>query len=290
MVFQAVIVPACLLIASALPKILSSRGGERFIKAVSKSSLAAGFDLIGELLALKALADFDRRTEVMGWKHPDLIESPGYRMEAKGLRHPLLELKGTSVVPNDVKIDAGTPTVITGINSGGKSTLVTSIFLNQLLLQNGLRIPVDSASVAIADRLHYRGPLFNGLDEEGRYGAELKDTKTALTSSTRRSLVIFDEICGGTSDNERLDISYAVIEAMRTMEISTLLVTHDRVLAQRLADNNLAKPITFGLGETGDPDYIVRDGIGKSSYADRIARKLQFTPSDIRRYAEENRV
>jgi len=97
-------------------------------------------------------------------------------------------------------------------------------------------------------------------------------------------LVVFDEICGGTADSERLEISYSVIEAMHDLQIATLLVTHDLDLAQRLSKDKLALPKKFSLGDDGEPEFIARDGISNSSFAGRVARKLQFTVEDIRRF------
>ena len=109
-----------------------------------------------------------------------------------------------SYVPNDVNLVDAKLTLITGPNSGGKTTFCKTVVQEQLKGQIGCYVNASRAKMAIADRVYYQAPRFDSLqDEEGRFGTELKRTKEIFYSTTPQSLVILDELAEGTTLEEK---------------------------------------------------------------------------------------
>jgi DNA mismatch repair protein MSH4 len=76
----------------------------------------------------------------------------------KAARHPVMEVRKPSFVPNDVYLgdhDARFK-VITGGNMSGKSTFIRTIALIQVMAQIGCFVPAQYAALPICDRLFTR--------------------------------------------------------------------------------------------------------------------------------------
>ncbi len=70
---------------------------------------------------------------------PDPVQPSSLTFSCTDLRDTCLELQsGSPVVGNDVHADGKTLVIITGANSGGKSTFLRSVGLAQLMMQCGL--------------------------------------------------------------------------------------------------------------------------------------------------------
>src|SRR5262249_18458984 len=84
---------------------------------------------------------------------PDLVSADQPR-RLEGLFNPLLLMSGVTPVPCTLTTDRLTATVlVTGPNSGGKTRLLQSLALTQLLAQSGLFIPARRGAVALAPGL-----------------------------------------------------------------------------------------------------------------------------------------
>ena len=75
-------------------------------------------------------------------------------LRLEGLFNPLLLTLGTRVVPCNLALERhDMTTLITGPNSGGKTRLLQSLGLTQILAQSGAFIPARSGSVALCSAL-----------------------------------------------------------------------------------------------------------------------------------------
>lgn len=159
-------------------------------KVSSIPKLFDALDAIGELDALLALSKLPERIPTPSC-FPQLVESPRYTFTATNLHNPCQALTGHSV-PNDLSVSGGTVMILTGPNSGGKSTLSTALFQNQILAQLGTCIAAEAARMSVADTILFQGPTFAALKEHGRFGTELLETKSTFMRATPKSLVILD--------------------------------------------------------------------------------------------------
>jgi DNA mismatch repair protein MutS len=149
-------------------------------------------------------------------------------------RHPVVERmldSGMRYVPNDTHFDIDSRIhIITGPNMSGKSTYIRQVALITLMAQIGSFVPADEAVIGLVDRIFAR---IGAQDEihagQSTFMVEMVETARILSGSTRRSLLILDEVGRGTSTYDGLAIARAVIEYIHNnprLDCRTLFATH----------------------------------------------------------------
>lgn len=243
------------------------------LHAVGKIDEALTFSLYGERLGSHAVV-------------PELQESKSYFMSAKGLVNSALFSKIPDFVPNDVELGDERLTIITGPNSGGKTTYCKTIAQTQLLAQMGCVVPAESAKMSIADKIFYQAPTFDSLkDTEGRFGTELARTKEIFYQTTPKSLVLIDELAEGTTIEEKTKISEKILKAFYQIGNSTVLVTHNHDLAKSLQEQQIGKFLQVEFAGN-QPTHKVTPGISEVSHAEIVMKKMNFSDEDIKKYLE----
>ncbi|MDR2075449.1 MAG: DNA mismatch repair protein MutS, partial [Desulfovibrio sp.] len=133
------------------------------------------------------------------WTKPSPDES-GDILIREG-RHPVVEaLAGPAgFVPNDIRMDSKRRLlIITGPNMAGKSTVLRQVALIVILAQMGGFVPAAEARLGLADRIFSRvGASDNLTQGQSTFMVEMMETARILRQSTKRSLVILDEIGRG---------------------------------------------------------------------------------------------
>ncbi|GAB6067459.1 hypothetical protein JCM13664_07770 [Methylothermus subterraneus] len=276
----------------AYPPLVGSFDRDRFIYPLRKLFREAGEvqHALEALGYLDELLSFVRFAE--GFGHPtclpEIKTSDRHRFIAQDLRNPILGQANPDYVPNRIELDAQRLTFITGPNSGGKTAFCKTLAQVQLLAQIGSCVPAREARLTVADRIFYQVPEVSHLsDREGRFATELKHTKRIFLAATPKSLVILDELAEGTTHEERLKISYDILQGFHKKGCTTVLVTHNHELVDKFIEERVgqAKQVEF-VGER--PTYRLIDGISRISHADRVAREVGFAKEDIERYLQEN--
>lgn len=218
---------------------------------------------------------------------PEILDDGHHRFKARELRNPILGKTNPDYVPNDIELDHHRITLITGPNSGGKTAFCKTVAQSQLLAQTGAYIPAREAALTVADRIFYQVPEVSQLTSgEGRFATELKHSKQIFLSATPASLVILDELAEGTTYEERLQISYDIMEGFHKKGCTTLLVTHNHQLVDKFIEQGIGQPKQVEF--VGDhPTHRLIDGISRVSHADRVAKEVGFSKEDIDRYLKE---
>ena len=215
---------------------------------------------------------------------PTVTRASRHYFMAKNVRNPILAKGGPDYVPNDVNIDGQKSTIITGANSGGKTTYCKTIAQMQLLAQIGCCVPAEEAELSIADRILYQAPVFDSIgDAEGRFGTELKRTRDIFFKATPRGLVILDELAEATTYEEKMEISYAILNGFNKIGSTTILVTHNHELARRFFQEGRSQNLQVEF-KNKKPTYRLVPGISKVSHAELIAEKVGFSSRDIDAY------
>lgn len=159
---------------------------------------------------------------------PDPVAWSPASFACSSLQDASLTLRlGHSVVGNDLEAHGMTLAVITGANSGGKSTFLRSVGLAQLMLQAGMFVVADS----------YRATLFERIfthfirDEDptlthGRFDDELARMSTIADALTDHSLVLFNESFAATNEREGSEIARQVVTALIEAGVRIFFVTH----------------------------------------------------------------
>lgn len=275
----------------AYPPIVGSFDRDRFIyplrklfrEAAEVQQVLEALGYLDELLSfLRFAEDFGHPTCL-----PEILADGYHRFTANELCNPILGKGNPDYVPNSIELDRQRLTFITGPNSGGKTAFCKTLAQSQLLAQTGGFVPAREARLTVADRIFYQVPQVSHLtDREGRFATELKHTKRIFLAATPHSLVVLDELAEGTTYEERLKISYDIMQGFHKKGCTTLLVTHNHELVDKLIQAGVgqAKQVEF----VGDhPTYRLIEGISRVSHADRVAREVGFSKEDIERYLKE---
>ena len=217
-------------------------------------------------------------------------------LEIRGGRHAVVEqlLIGERFVPNETHFDdAQRIHLITGPNMSGKSTYLRQVALIVLLAQIGSFVPADDATIGLVDRIFTR---IGAQDEihagQSTFMVEMVETALILQQSTRRSLIILDEIGRGTSTYDGLAIARAVVEYLHShprMGGKTLFATHYHELTE--LENFLPSVINYNVavaerGNTIAFLHSIRPGKADKSYGIHVAQLAGVPEGVVQRAAE----
>ncbi len=151
------------------------------------------------------------------------------------LRDACLELQSQDpVVGNDVQADGKPLVIITGANSGGKSTFLRSAGVAQLMMQCGLFVTAESyrANVTSGIFTHFSREEDPGMTS-GRLDDELKRMSVIAGQLRPNSLMLFNESFAGTNEREGSEIGYQIVCALLDADIKVFFVTHRFGFADR---------------------------------------------------------
>ncbi len=166
---------------------------------------------------------------------PDPVQPSSLAFGCTDLRDACLTLQSQDlVVGNDVQADGKQLVIITGANSGGKSTFLRSVGVAQLMMQSGLFVTARSYQANAI-----RGILTHFIREEdssmtsGRLDDELRRMNVIAGQIRPGSLMLFNESFAGTNEREGSEIGYGIVGALLEAHIKVFFVTHRYNLADR---------------------------------------------------------
>jgi DNA mismatch repair ATPase MutS len=136
------------------------------------------------------------------------------------------------VVGNDLDADDKSLVIITGANQGGKSTLLRSLGLAQLMMQSGMFVGARSfrAGVCAGVFTHYKREEDVAM-ESGKLDEELRRMSEIADHITPHSLLLCNESFASTNEREGSEIAGQVVRAMLDKQIKVVFVTHMYELA-----------------------------------------------------------
>ena len=185
-------------------------------------------DCAAALAELDTLLNLAERAQTLGYRSPELTETPGLLIE--GGRHPVVErtLDG-AFVPNDLTLSEDQRMwLITGPNMGGKSTFMRQSALIVVLAHIGSFVPAERAVIGPIDRVFTRiGAADDLAGGRSTFMVEMTEAANILHNATPRSLVLLDEIGRGTSTYDGLSLAWACAAHLcRAVGAFTLFATH----------------------------------------------------------------
>ena len=139
-------------------------------------------------------------------------------IEIKDSRHAVIEQIISSdkkFISNDLFLSSDEKQIhiITGPNMAGKSTFLRQIGLIVIMAQIGCYVPASIAKIGIVDKLFTRvGASDNLLEGESTFMVEMIEAANILNNTTKKSLILFDEIGRGTSTYDGLSIAWSIVE------------------------------------------------------------------------------
>jgi DNA mismatch repair protein MutS2 len=210
-----------------------------------------------------------------------------------GLFNPLLIANGHKAVPCDLVSDrAETTVLITGPNSGGKTRLLQSVALAQLLGQGGFFVPARSASLVRVPGLVVSLLQETRFDQsEGRLGMELLRIRALFETLGPGAMVILDELCSGTNPSEGEEIFELVVSLLSRLRPQAFITTHFLTFAGRLDREKAIEGLRFlqvELDPAHRPTYQFKEGVAHTSLASHAAARLGVTRDELEGLIDRN--
>jgi DNA mismatch repair protein MutS2 len=259
-----------------------------------EDAVALLFQLIGDLEFYLAALSFRDLAEARGLAVclPELLPARELRRaevrprSLKALFNPLLVALGVEVVPCDLETPRHDMTVIvTGPNSGGKTRLLQSLALTQLLGQSGVFVPARAAVLGTAPGLYVSLIEEATADQsEGRLGTELLRIRSLFEQLRVGSMVVLDELCSGTNPSEGEEIFELVISLLGELGPQAFITTHFLQLAARIAEHPPVAKLAFfqvELDQHQFPTFRFIAGVAQTSLAHRTAARLGVTREEL---------
>jgi len=185
---------------------------------------------------------------------PEPARASSLTFSCTDLRDACLELQSPDpAVGNDVQADGKPLVIITGANSGGKSTFLRSVGLAQLMMQCGLFVTAGSyrASVTRGVFTHFIRDEDPGMTS-GRLDDELRRMSAIADHIGPHCLMLFNESFAGTNEREGSEIGHQVVRALLDARVKVFFVTHRYDFAERFYRQH-ASPTLFLRAER-EPD------------------------------------
>jgi len=218
---------------------------------------------------------------------PQVMASEARLTRIEGLisLHLVLRQPQIAPVPNDVQLDDhGRIAILTGPNSGGKTTYLQAIGLAHVLFQAGLPIAARSAQLSPVDAIFTHFPMPETL-QQGRLAEEAARLRHICLRATAHSLVLMNESLSSTVASEATYLAQDVLGGLRAIGVRAVYATHLLDLPDQIPEIHaavdgasalfsLVAGVRLNADGEGQPTFQILRGMPHGrGYAREIARR-----------------
>ncbi len=257
----------------------------RILEALSRiiGSQAAQIESNVEMLArLDVLAAKAALARAMDARPAELVDAPNVAIIAG--RHPLL---ADRAVPQSLDLDDATRLlVISGPNMGGKTVALKMLGLFVSMTYAGLQVPAAEGTIigrferVVADI----GDEQSIVENASTFSAHLRRMREILTGANERTLVLVDEIGGGTEPTAGAALAIAFLERLLAVRACAIVTTHATELKLFAhGTEGVANASVRFDPETFAPTYHLDIGAPGQSLAFPLARAMGIDGSILER-------
>lgn len=187
----------------------------------------------------------------------------GFSLDLALRLYPRANSSNRGIVPNDVKFEAATIFILTGPNSGGKTTYLRQVGQSQVLFQAGLLVPGRTARISPADGIFTHFATVERVNAEGgRLAEELERFAALFKEASPHSLILLNEPLASTDHNSARVLSRDILAGLRLLNARTIYVTHlHELIEDALADEAMATvgPPVVSLVAAVTEDSVEKD-------------------------------
>ena len=225
--------------------------------------------IIGHLDLIRAKVRFIQET---GAVVPQVSEDQ--EIQLLHVRHPLVQ----NAVANDVHFGKDlTAIVITGPNTGGKTIMLKTLGLTQLMAQSGLPILADKGS-----RVGIFEEVFADIGDEqsieqslSTFSSHMTNIVDILGKVNQNSLLLLDELGAGTDPQEGAALAMSILEDLRLRQVKTMATTHYPELKAYGIETTYVQNASMEFDTASlRPTYRFMQGVPGRSNAFEIAKRL----------------
>ena len=236
-----------------------------------KEQLFADIEILAEMDADLARAEYCYSKKCSKPK----INGRGYINIIKG-RHPLLDKDKT--VPVSVELgDKYDFLLLSGANTGGKTVTLKMCGLFSLMAACGMFIPAaEGSSIAVFENIFCDVGDSQSIEENlSTFSSHILNIKNICNNVTKNSLVLIDELGGGTNPDEGQALAKAVVSHLLDSGCKGIVTTHFTPLKEFAYTNERIENASMEFdSDTLKPLYSIKIGLPGASNALAISRRL----------------
>lgn len=214
---------------------------------------------------------------IYGNKHNGICAqiSDDRRFLLKQVRHPLIDEK--TVVANTYRMGQNHQMIlITGPNTGGKTVSLKVIGLSCLMAYSGIPILAEEAIIPLFDQIFVDIGDDQSIQQSlSTFSSHLMKLIDVTQHASASSLVLLDELGGGTDPVEGESLAIAILEHLRMKGVLTIATTHYTRLKQYAMQHEsvLIASVQFDMNDM-KPNYKYVEQLPGHSFAFEIAKRF----------------
>ena len=254
---------------------------ERILRELSRrvgdlsQELQTDISLLEEIDAFYARAEYAYKLSSV---KPE-VNDCGYIHIEMG-RHPLIDRK--KVVPVSLALGKDYRfLLISGPNTGGKTVTLKMIGLFSMMAMCGFFIPAKRAVISTFNEIYCDVGDSQSIEESlSTFSSHITNIIDIVNKADKRSLVLIDELGGGTDPDEGQALAKAIVAHLLQTGCAGVVTTHYTALKEfAFSAKGIENACMEFDSDTLQPLYVMHIGLPGSSNALAISRRLGLKES-----------